>query len=257
MRVYILIYKSALFTPRVVEHVAVSSNRYEIIGVGGVGAKKSGSFLQWVRVQWDYWGFWAATWVICFTTLSRLLGYLPVPRAFRRLSSVAASCDALEIPYEEVADVNSPAFLASLRERGVELIVCFQQQIFKSELLNLPSAGCVNVHTGILPGYRGFKPVFWMHARREPEMGVTVHRMEKKIDAGEIVVERRWKRRPHSSVLENLFWSYQCASHCIVDAIERLIGSPAPTARSSIEGYYRAPTREERILEVKAGTRMI
>ncbi len=258
VRVFLLVFPSALFMPPVVEHVVVSG-QFEVIGVGGFSPRKRGSAGAWLRDQIDYWGLWGSAWIIGATILRKLPSLFHFPRAFRRLSSVAETCDALDIPYERVADVNDPAFVARLREAGVDVIVSFQQAIFKRELLQVPTIACLNVHTGILPGYRGFKPIFWMQSRGEPELGVTIHVMNERIDTGEVVAQRRWRRRDRSSVLENQLWSYRCAAQCIVEAVER-IAQVAPRQNVEIPDdspYFKAPTRGERDHALANGTRLL
>jgi len=258
MRVFLLVFQGSLFMPPVVEHVAVAG-RFELVGVGGVEPQKQGSGLAWRRAQLGYWGAWGSAWIAAATIVRRLPALLRFPRALRRLSSLAELCTALEIPYAPVADVNDPEFLGKLRSLDVDVIVSFQQRIFKRALLETPKVACLNVHTGILPGYRGFKPVFWMQSRREPELGVTVHRMSEHIDTGPIVVQRRWKRRSSSSVLQNQLWSYRCAAHCIVEAVEK-IGKCPPQRFDEISEtspYFKAPTKAERDLALASGTRLL
>lgn len=258
MRVYLLLFPSSLFMPPVLEHVVVAG-QYEVVGVGGVDPQSRGSSLAWLRSQIGYWGPWATTWIGGATILRKVPALLRFPRVFRRLSSLAEACNALEVPYERVADVNDPAFLSKLRELEVDVIVSFQQRIFKPALLETPKIACLNVHTGILPGYRGFKPVFWMQSREEPEMGVTIHTMTERIDTGRIIVQRRWKRRAGSSVLENQLWSYRCAAHCIVEAVET-IGECAPRQSGEMpetSPYFKAPTKAERDLALAKGTRLL
>lgn len=243
--------------PPVVEHVVVSG-QFDVVGVGGVEPRRKGSRGAWLRAQVGYWGMWASAWISGATFLRKLPALLKFPRVFRRLSSLSETCKALEVPYEDVADVNDLAFVARLQGLEIDVIVSFQQGIFKKALLRAPKIACLNVHTGLLPGYRGFKPVFWMQSRREPEMGVTVHTMSETIDTGRIVVQRRWKRRAASSVLENQMWSYRCAAHCIVEAVEKL-GQPEADALEDIpdsSAYFKAPTKAERDLALARGTRL-
>lgn len=258
MRVYLLIFKGRLFTPSIVEHVAVSGD-FDLVGVGGVGGRKAGSTTQWLSSQTRFWGIWASLWIGAATLLRALPEWLGFPRPLRRLSSLGSTCDALEIPYDDVADVNDPALRRKLEGLDLDVIVCFQQQIFGAELLALPRLGCLNVHTGVLPGYRGFKPVFWMHSRGEERLGVTVHTMTGQIDVGRVVAQRGWRRRPQSSVLENQLWSYRCAAHTIIEAVEKLPRvAIADLPTISLESpYFKAPTRAERDAAIAAGTRLL
>lgn len=258
MRVYLLIFPSSLFMPAVVEHVVISG-RYDVVGVGGVDPRSHGSRWAWVRAQIGYWGIWGSAWIAAATLLRKLPAIFGFPRVFRRLSSLSEVCKALEIPYDQVVDVNDPAFVSELRDLDVDVIVSFQQAKFKNALLQAPKVACLNVHTGILPGYRGLKPVFWMQSRHEPEMGVTIHTMSETIDAGQIVVQRRWKRRATSSVLENQYWSYRCAAQAIVEAIEKFGQTGTHAAEEITRGsaYYKSPTKAQRDLALASGTRML
>ena len=256
MRVYLMIFASALFATDVVEHVAVAGN-FELVGVAAVPPKKQGRKSTWWREQIGYWGPLGTFWIIAASLARKLPALLRSPRAFRR--GLDEVCGALEVPFRTLEDVNDPAFVEFIREQNIDILVSFQQRIFKQPLLNAPKFACLNVHTGLLPGYRGSKPVFWMHAREEPEMGVTIHTMTEGIDTGHVVVQRRWKRRPASSVLENQFWSYRCAAHTIVEAVETF-GTRPGTGVSQVvveSRYFMSPTREERAQAVRAGTRLL
>jgi methionyl-tRNA formyltransferase len=103
------------------------------------------------------------------------------------------------------------------------------------------------------------KPVFWMHSRREPELGVSIHAMSASLDVGPLIVQRRWKRRPNSSVLENQFWSYRCAAQCIVEAIEKLPEAAMDSLPqvSADSCYFKAPSKSDRDSAVRAGTRLV
>lgn len=88
--------------------------------------------------------------------------------------------------------VKSPEFLDSLRELGPDLaIVVAFGQIFPGKLLALPSWGCMNLHASLLPRYRGASPIQAAIAAGDRETGVTTMRMERALDAGPILLQRR------------------------------------------------------------------
>ena len=58
------------------------------------------------------------------------------------------------------------------------------------EILDLPSAGCLNLHGSLLPRYRGRCPVNWVLAKGEKETGVTLHYMTLRPDDGDIIGQR-------------------------------------------------------------------
>jgi len=57
------------------------------------------------------------------------------------------------------------------------------------EALELPRLGVLNIHPSALPKYRGPSPVLWTIRNGDPFMGVTVHRMEERIDTGAIFAQ--------------------------------------------------------------------
>ena len=59
--------------------------------------------------------------------------------------------------------------------------------VLGSEALSLPRLGCLNLHTSLLPAYRGPAPIFWQFRAGETQTGVTLHEMAAKLDAGAIV----------------------------------------------------------------------
>lgn len=94
-----------------------------------------------------------------------------------------------EVPVESVEDINAPEFLARLEEMGVDVVISVScPQIFR-ELLRLPPMGCVNVHAGPLPRYRGMLPTFWALYEHEEETAVTVHYMNEELDDGPIILQ--------------------------------------------------------------------
>jgi len=112
--------------------------------------------------------------------LARALGHGPARVALRHGVAVA-----------EAADINAPEFLDELRELAPDLIISVAcPQIFRAEILALPARGCINVHSGPLPRYRGQLPTFWVLYHGEAETAVTVHFMNKRIDDGPIICRR-------------------------------------------------------------------
>lgn len=94
------------------------------------------------------------------------------------------------VPCERVADINAPDFLERLRGLQIDLLISAAcPQIFRRPLLELPPRGCINVHSGPLPKYRGMLPTFWVLYEGEEQTAVTVHMMNERLDDGPIVLQ--------------------------------------------------------------------
>ena len=80
--------------------------------------------------------------------------------------------------------------LAILRELNPDLIaVAAYGKILPVDILELPPLGCVNVHSSLLPKYRGAAPINWAILNGEDETGVTIQRMAEGIDTGDILAQ--------------------------------------------------------------------
>jgi methionyl-tRNA formyltransferase len=77
--------------------------------------------------------------------------------------------------------------------RGLEPDVIFSAGFpwkFPPALLEVPRLGCINAHPALLPMYRGPEPIFWQLMNGEPQIGMTIHRMDAQFDTGPILVQR-------------------------------------------------------------------
>ncbi|MDN3358374.1 formyltransferase family protein [Actinomadura sp. DC4] len=57
-------------------------------------------------------------------------------------------------------------------------------------VLQLPRFGVINIHSSLLPEYRGPAPVLWAIRNGDPEIGFTIHRMDHDFDTGPILAQR-------------------------------------------------------------------
>ena len=140
----------------------------------------------------------------------RLLPWLALEFALPRLlsacrlggfGSLTAFCREAGVPVVTVEDVNGPRFHAALREARPDLIVTFHfDQILRAETIALAPQGGINVHPSLLPRHRGPMPAFWALQEEPPALGVTVHRLVPRIDAGPILAQRPMPLPPGISV---------------------------------------------------------
>jgi methionyl-tRNA formyltransferase len=83
-----------------------------------------------------------------------------------------------------------PRLAGMLRELEPDLIFVtgFPWRL-PAELISLPRLGSINTHPAALPRYRGPNPLFWQLMNGEPEIGMTVHRMDAEFDTGPILAQ--------------------------------------------------------------------
>lgn len=122
----------------------------------------------------------------------RALDAIARVRPLQGVYSVAGALRKHRVPVHCPKQINAPEFHGLLRRLEVDLLISVAcPQIIKSDLLQLPPKGCINIHGALLPKYRGKMPSFWVLAHGETETGVTVHYMNEKLDDGPILVQKR------------------------------------------------------------------
>ena len=101
------------------------------------------------------------------------------------------------IPVFQPVRVRTPEAVERLREEKADLIVVAAfGQILSKEILDLPPYGCVNVHTSLLPMYRGAAPIQWVILNGEKYSGVTIMKMDEGLDTGPILLQEKLELDP-------------------------------------------------------------
>lgn len=84
------------------------------------------------------------------------------------------------------------------------IIVAAYGKILPPEILNIPGFGCVNVHFSLLPKWRGASPIQNVLLAGETETGVTIMLMDKGMDTGDILAQKKITISPDETK-EDLF----------------------------------------------------
>ena len=149
-------------------------------------------------------------------------------KSSKRCHSVAAVARKYGVEVTQSVDVNSEEFLAHLRQKKVEFIVSISgTQMYRKKLREQTPAGIVNCHGALLPKYRGLMPSFWTLANDEDEGGVSVHYVDKKLDNGPIVVQKRYRIHPHDTLEDVMARSKDLAAEAIIECV-RLVEAGNP-----------------------------
>ena len=106
--------------------------------------------------------------------------------------SVAELAASRGIPVFAPDDINHPLWVKRIKEFAPDIIFSFYyRNMIKQPILDIPPAGCLNLHGSLLPKYRGRCPINWVLVNGEKETGVTLHYMTPKPDDGDIVHQKK------------------------------------------------------------------
>lgn len=104
------------------------------------------------------------------------------------------------LPVSQPERVRDEAFMDELERLKPDVIVVAAfGQILPERILNIPRYGCINVHASLLPAYRGAAPIQWAVIDGLEETGITIMYMEKGLDTGDIICQRRVKLSPEET----------------------------------------------------------
>jgi methionyl-tRNA formyltransferase len=156
--------------------------------------------------------------------------------------------------------VNDPEYLERVRRLSPDVIVSVAApEIFRKELLRTPRLGCVNIHSGRLPVYRGMMPTFWQMMRGEPTVTVTVHEMAEKLDAGGILGTVSIPITPRDSLDRVITVTKQAGARLLIEVLGKIrlgqvSGIPVDMSGAS---YFSFPKREHVLEFRKRGHRLL
>lgn len=98
----------------------------------------------------------------------------------------------LGIPTRQPRRIRTGPFVAWMQEAKADLaVVIAYGRILRSNLLEAPRLGCINVHASLLPKYRGAAPIHWAIINGETKTGVCTMQMDEGMDTGDVLM--RWE----------------------------------------------------------------
>ncbi len=205
-------------------------------------------------------GSFGQTWRHLRQSGPRFLPYLALnfalPRAVDHLSRpkpgdvdgtpLAATCRAGAIRCETVRDVNGPAFRQALAESGAELLVTFHfDQILSAETIAAAPRGGINVHPGLLPDHRGPVPTIHALADARIALGVSIHRLAARIDAGALLAQAALPDAPGLSAIGAARLLHEAALPLLDEVLADLASGEAVETPLPVLPYRGFPTPDE------------
>ncbi len=102
------------------------------------------------------------------------------------------------------------------------IVVAAYGRILPRAVLDAPRLGCINVHASLLPKYRGAAPIQWAILRGETVTGVTIMRMNERMDEGDILLARQTAILPDETYGELEERLARIGAEALMDALARL-----------------------------------
>lgn len=148
--------------------------------------------------------------------------------------------------------INTPEGVALLRSLAPDLIVVAAYgQILNAEVRAVPPHGCINVHASLLPKYRGAAPIAWAIYHGETRTGVTIFRIGKGVDTGEMLAQEAIDIGPEETAGEVEARLAPLGARLVLQVIDQLAAGTARAIPQDNAQASKAPKlkKEDGILD--------
>jgi len=143
--------------------------------------------------------------------------------------SVAEFAASRNIQVFAPEDINHPMWVRKIKELEPDIIFSFYyRHMVGPSILEIPPAGCLNLHGSLLPGYRGRSPINWALVNGEKETGVTLHYMTLRPDNGDIVCQEKIRISDDDTAISLHEKAVAASSRMLDGILPQIKDGPAP-----------------------------
>ena len=107
------------------------------------------------------------------------------------------------------------------------IVVAAYGRILPEEILNAPKYGSINVHSSLLPKYRGAAPINWAILDGEEETGVSIMYMAKELDADDVILQKTTPIGPDENAQELTARLAELGAEALSETVKALAGGTA------------------------------
>jgi len=165
---------------------------------------------------------------------------------------VKTLAEEARLPLLQTADVNAPESIAWVRrhEPRAGVVVAFGQ-ILKKAIREIPELGCINVHASRLPSYRGAAPIHAAIRAGDRKTGVSIMKVERRLDAGPVFACRDVEIGTDENVGELAARLADVGASLLLEVLDRVeagtaVAEPQDEAAATHVGLISA---EERVVD--------
>lgn len=261
LNVFIISQEEPFYIPKVIRQLAEKQDEhYQIVGASRLKPhRKNKTMADWLKERTQIYTYWELIittfyFLYCklfFNLLSKVGAYNPY--------SVKAIYKKWNIEEIDTQDLNDSQYLDRLEELNIDIILSISPpQLFQKRLINLPNIVCLNAHGTLLPRHRGVFGSWWMLFEDDKEVGTTIHTMEERLDAGEIVWQEEIPLPEKATQYAIAYHTKKIMARGLVETLHNYAEDRVKTIPVQYaESYHRAPTKEQGRAFHKSGKRVV
>lgn len=246
LKVFLITQEEPFYIPKMVKYlIGNSGEKYNIIGASILPPhRKSKNYYHWFKERsrvYNLKELMMSGFGFLFTKFHNKLS--PSSSNY----SVKNTLRKFKINQINSNDINSNEFISKLSELNPDVIISIScPQLFKEDLLNVPNKYSINAHGTLLPRHRGVFGSWWTLFSGDNIGGSTIHTMELKLDAGEVLWQREFPVEKNDTQYSIAYKTKRDMAIGLVETLNKIDeGKEKPIKPEYQTSYHRAPTKEQ------------
>ena len=155
-------------------------------------------------------------------------------------------CKQHGIPFYTVPFLNGVETEELLHSLSPTLGVSLGNGYIAPRIFSIPKFGMINMHSEILPAYQNAQSIIWPIFKNDPYTGFTIHEIERKIDAGRILFQKKYKLEFYPTLEETVRRNKARVDADVPDAISyvcaNILELRGKAQTQGVGGGYTTPT---------------
>ena len=133
----------------------------------------------------------------------------------------------------------------------VDIFVVVAFRILPKKFISIPKFGSINLHASILPKYRGAAPIQWALMNGDNTTGVSVFQIEKKVDAGKIIIQNKLdiEKKDNYEIISNKLSNI--GANALINALDLLENDSVNFIKQNNSIVTKAPKISKDMLSIK------
>ena len=159
--------------------------------------------------------------------------------------SLQAALEYTDIDKYTVADHNSDECIEILKRIKPDIIIFAGCRLIKPEVFNLANISSVNIHGHDIEKIRGSGyPGFWENLHHYDEFGITIHKVTKELDQGDILYKGLYPlKNTNLKTISSVF--FEEAPVCLIKGLDNLLDDSFISKRQNLNNgkYFTQPSK--------------
>lgn len=243
MNVFIITQNEPFFIPKMIKYLIYNQIQgYTITGITILAPhRKNKNYIHWFNersVVYSFGELLISGLLFLYTKLYNKF----LTNSYYSVKKIIKESEINEIITE---DINSAEFISKILALNIDIIISIScPQLFKEDLLN-SAKYCINAHGTLLPRHRGVFGSWWTLFSGDKIGGSTIHTMEIKLDAGDILWQNEFPIEKNDTQYSIAYKTKRDMAWGLAKVLKQISVGNIKILHPKYEtSYHRAPTKE-------------